>query len=208
MLLGFCYSICMEIDLFSTFLFAFITTFTPGPNTISSGTMGLNFGYRKSLPYFFGIATGFFSIMVLSSLFATLLQQLMPSVVPVLTVLGSLYILYLAYHVYFASYLLSQRAVKALGYSNGLLLQLLNPKVIILGLTVYSTFLKEMERTPLYIIASALVFTLLSFSALTTWALFGLGISRLLRTERTRRIVNAVLSLLLVFTAVRLLIGL
>ncbi|NCC13709.1 MAG: LysE family translocator [Spirochaetia bacterium] len=197
----------MEIDLFSTFLFAFITTFTPGPNTISSHAMGMNYGYRRSLPYFAGIATGFFSIMVLSALFATLLQQLMPSVVPLLTILGSLYILYLAYHVFFASYLLSQRAVKALGYSNGLLLQLLNPKVIILGLTVYSTFLKEMDRSPISIILSALVFTLMSFTALTTWALFGLGIARLLKTERTRRIVNAILSLLLVYTAVKMVLN-
>ncbi|NCC88756.1 MAG: LysE family translocator [Spirochaetia bacterium] len=197
----------MEIDLFSTFLFAFITTFTPGPNTISSHAMGMNYGYRRSLPYFAGIATGFFSIMVLSALFATLLQQLMPSVVPLLTILGSLYILYLAYHVFFASYLLSQRAVKALGYSNGLLLQLLNPKVIILGLTVYSTFLKEMDRSPIPIILSALVFTLMSFTALTTWALFGLGIARLLKTERTRRIVNAILSLLLVYTAVKMVLN-
>ncbi|NBK26267.1 MAG: hypothetical protein EOM68_30180 [Spirochaetia bacterium] len=198
----------MEIDLLATFLFAFITTFTPGPNTISSHAMGLNYGYRRSLPYFGGIATGFFSIMLLCSLFATLLQQHVPAVVPMLTIFGSLYILYLAYHVFFASYLLSQRAPKALGYSNGLLLQLLNPKVIILGLTVYSTFLRDMERRAIYLVASALAFTLMSFTALTTWALFGLGISRLLKTERTRRIVNAVLSLLLVYTAVRMFIGL
>lgn len=198
----------MEIDLLATFLFAFITTFTPGPNTISSHAMGLNYGYRRSLPYFMGIATGFFSIMLLCSLFATLLQQHVPAVVPMLTIFGSLYILYLAYHVFFASYLLSQRAPKALGYSNGLLLQLLNPKVIILGLTVYSTFLRDMERRAIYLVASALAFTLMSFTALTTWALFGLGISRLLKTERTRRIVNAVLSLLLVYTAVRMFIGL
>ena len=170
--------------------------------------MGLNYGYRRSLPYFFGIATGFFSIMLTSAALATALQQLMPRMVFFLTVAGSLYILYLAYHVLTSSYAFSQTAVKPLGYSNGLLLQLLNPKVIILGLTVYSTFLKDMVRTPFNLIASALCFTLMSFSALSTWALFGLGISRLLKTEATHRLVNTVLSLLLVYTAGKMLLAL
>jgi len=87
-------------------------------------------------------------------------------------------------------------------------LQLLNPKVIVLGLTVYATFLKDMSRTPINLILSALCFTLMSFSALSTWALFGLGLSRLLKTEATRRLVNAVLSLLLVYTAARMLLAL
>lgn len=95
-----------------------------------------------------------------------------------------------------------------LGYRNGLLLQLLNPKVIILGLTVYSTFLGSMERTPFNLLASALCFTLMSFSALTTWALFGMALSRLLRTESARKAVNAVLALLLAYTAVRMLFNL
>lgn len=198
----------MQIDLFSTFMFAFITTFSPGPNTISSHAMGLNYGYRRSLPYFFGIATGFFSIMLISAALATFFQQVMPRMVSFLTVAGSLYILYLAYHVLTSSYAFSQTAVKPLGYSNGLLLQLLNPKVIILGLTVYATFLKDMSRTPINLILSALCFTLMSFSALSTWALFGLGLSRLLKTEATRRLVNAVLSLLLVYTAARMLLNL
>jgi len=198
----------MQIDMLATFTFAFITTFTPGPNTISSHAMGLNYGYRKSLPYFFGIATGFFSIMLLSAALATILQQLMPSVVTYLTIAGSLYILYLAYHVFTSSYSFSQTIVKPLGYSNGLLLQLLNPKVIILGLTVYSTFLRDMARTPFNLAASALCFTLMSFSALSTWALFGIGISRLLRTEHTRKVVNAALALLLVYTAVRMVLNL
>lgn len=189
-------------------MFALITTFTPGPNTISSHAMGLNYGYRRSLPYFFGIATGFFSIMLLSAALAAALKQSMPRMVSFLTVAGSLYILYLAYHVFRSSYNPSQSVAKPLGYSNGLLLQLLNPKVIILGLTVYSTFLRDMERSLFNLLLSALCFTLMSFTALTTWALFGQAISRLLKSELSRRIINASLSLLLVYTAAKMLMTL
>jgi threonine/homoserine/homoserine lactone efflux protein len=48
----------------------------------------------------------------------------------------------------------------------------------------------------------------MSFSALSTWALFGIGISRLLRTEHTRKVVNAALALLLMYTAVRMVLNL
>lgn len=197
-----------QVDLLATFVFAFITTFTPGPNTISSGTMGLNWGYRKSLPYFFGIATGFFGIMVLSSTLAVLLESLLPSVVTYVTIAGAAYILYLAWHIRSSSYVLKDSPARMPGYLNGLVLQLLNPKVSILGLTVYTTFLREMPRTTLNILVSTLFFTGLSFSALSTWALCGTAISTLLKDGKKRNVVNTILALALVYMAIKLVIGL
>ena len=41
----------MNSDLFALMSFVIITTFTPGPNNISSASQGVLFGYRKALPY-------------------------------------------------------------------------------------------------------------------------------------------------------------
>ena len=43
------------------FLFVMVTTFIPGPNNISSASIGVRYGYRETLKYLTGIAVGFFA---------------------------------------------------------------------------------------------------------------------------------------------------
>jgi threonine/homoserine/homoserine lactone efflux protein len=84
--------------------------------------------------------------MLLGGLFASLLVRVLPEVVQVFSYAGAAYILYLAYRVLHVDYALSGQSPILLGYKDGLLLQLFNPKVLVLALTVYTTFLGTMDR--------------------------------------------------------------
>ena len=42
----------MNIDTIPLISFVIVTTFTPGPNNISSAAMGVAYGYRRTLTYF------------------------------------------------------------------------------------------------------------------------------------------------------------
>ena len=79
---------------------AFITvmSFTPGPNTIMAMSEGQQKGFRKGLVFNLGILFGLIIIGGVISLFASIFQQY-ESVVFGLKIIGSLYLLYLAYHV-------------------------------------------------------------------------------------------------------------
>jgi cysteine/O-acetylserine efflux protein len=77
--------------------FVLITTFTPGPNNISSSSMGILYGYQRSVNYLLGIASGFFGIMLLSGLISRTLYTLFPAIEGALRIVGALYILWLAY---------------------------------------------------------------------------------------------------------------
>jgi cysteine/O-acetylserine efflux protein len=118
--------------------------------------------------------------------------------------LGAAYILYLAYRVLHADYTLSQKGSKLLDYKDGLLLQLFNPKVLVLALTVYTTFLGTMDRNISSLFLSALFLTIMSFSAISLWAFFGTTFARLLTSQKARRMVNGALALLLVYSAITL----
>jgi cysteine/O-acetylserine efflux protein len=166
--------------------------------------MGIQVGYRRSIPYFWGIATGFFSIMLLGGLFASLLVRVLPEVVQVFSYAGAAYILYLAYRVLHVDYALSGQSPILLGYKDGLLLQLFNPKVLVLALTVYTTFLGTMDRNISSLFLSALFLTIMSFSAISLWAFFGTTFARLLTSQKARRMVNGALALLLVYSAITL----
>jgi len=40
--------------------FALITTFSPGPNNLSTASMSINYGIKRTMNYIFGVVTGFF----------------------------------------------------------------------------------------------------------------------------------------------------
>lgn len=193
------------IDLSAFLAFAIITGYTPDPNTISSASMALTFGYRRSIPYHLGIGCGFFLLMIASALVASAIKTLLPSLIPYLTVLGSLYIVYLAVHMLRSSFSLASKMPKPLGFGRGMLLQLFNPKALLMGLTIYSTFLVDVPTTIVWRGGSALFLALLMYGSITLYALTGAALLRLLHAKRVGKAINIALSLSLVYTAITLL---
>jgi len=196
----------MQVDMVSLFMFAFATTFSPGPNTISSASMGLSFGYKRSFKFMLGIAVGFFLIMLSCSLLSAFIQVYLPKMVTVLSYIGSLYIFYLAYHTFKSGYSFTEGEGKPLGFGRGFMLQIVNPKVIILGLSVYTTFLVSMPHTWFNLIFSALGFTMMSFTAVSTWAKFGSLVGETMQKDRSRKIINTFFALSLCYVAIRMVV--
>jgi len=191
----------MGIDLIPLVSFVLVTTFTPGPNNISSASMGVFYGYRDTVKYLAGIMVGFFLIMLLCAYVSSTLLKLMPSVEPVLRIIGSLYILWLAFGTARASYTFDNTDRPPMGFKKGFFLQTFNPKVAVYGLTLYSTFLATAAKNPLLLTVSALLFALTAFWATSTWALGGSAIRKHLHQDRVRMLVNTILVLLLIYTA-------
>jgi cysteine/O-acetylserine efflux protein len=194
----------MDVDFFGLVVFVCITTFTPGPNNITSASMGIRFGYRHTLRYLGGIVVGFFLIMLLCALGSTVLLQVFPDVRTLLQVVGAAYILWLAFHTLRSSYTFEEDQQVLFSFSHGFFLQLLNPKLLIYGLTLYSGFLAGIGTHPAYLFASALVFTGIGFLAISTWTLVGSSIRRYLDRPKVKGVLNTVLALLLVYTAIEL----
>jgi len=185
--------------------FALITTFTPGPNNLSCASMSINFGIKKTMNYIYGIVTGFFLLLLLCGLFSNLIFTALPSVEPIMRWIGASYILYLAYGTFRASFSFREKSDQYLwGFYKGVLLQFLNPKAIIYGLTLYSVFLNPLIGNPLYIILFSLGFAFIGFCALLTWVSFGAIINQFLHHAKSRIIINSILSLLLAYTAVKI----
>ena len=193
------------IDFGTLIPFALITTFTPGPNNLSCASMTINFGIKKTMNYIYGIVTGFFLLLLLCGFFSNLLFTAIPSVEPIMRWIGATYILYLAYGTFRASFSFQEKSDQYLwGFYKGVLLQFLNPKAIIYGLTLYSVFLNPLIGNPLYIILFSLGFALIGLCALLIWALFGVIINQYLHNLKLRIIINSILSLLLAYTAIKI----
>jgi len=194
----------VDINLVPFLSFVLITTFTPGPNNISSTSMGILYGYKRTLNYLLGITTGFFFIMLLCGLVSTTLLRIFPVFERMLRLIGAAYIIWLAVETLRASYNFSKDAQPLMGYMQGMLLQFLNIKMIIYGMAIYATFLAPLVNQPFYLLVSALGLACLAFLSTSTWALFGSAIRAYLRLPKIKRFVNIGLAVLLIYTAVKL----
>jgi hypothetical protein len=127
-----------------------------------------------------------------------------PAIETPLRLIGAAYILYLAYSMLKASYQFKAQDEKPLGFNQGFLLQLLNPKLFVYALTLFTGFLAPITTSlPLLILAACLL-AVVAFCATSGWALFGTVVKAYLRHPRVKLIVNIVLSLALVYTALEL----
>ena len=195
----------MTTSLLSVLSFALISTFTPGPSNISSASMAVLHGYRTTLKYQAGLAFGVFLLMLVSGWFSGTLLQLFPAFEPIMRYLGAGYILYLAYGMLKASYSFREEKLKALGFTHGLMLQLLNPKLFIYAFTLFSAFLAGITRNMGLLIFAAALLAGISFCATSLWAVCGSAIKNYLHNPRLKTIVNIILAVSLVYAAVTLL---
>ena len=194
----------MSIDLFPLISFVLITTFTPGPANISSASMGVLHGYRKSLRFLLGLVSGLFLVMLLSGLVSGTLLRFFPALEPILRYLGAAYILYLAFSILKASYTFEAGDVKPMGYFHGLALNISNPKLLVYAFTLFSTFLAPVTENVSLLVLTLILLALTAFCATSTWALFGTIIKNYLHSPRAKMIVNVILSLFLVYAAIEL----
>lgn len=178
-----------------------VTTFTPGPNNILSMSNGLRFGYKKTLNFLLGIFSGFIVVMLLCGWLNYVLLSLLPQVKFWLNLLGAAYMVYLAVHI-----VLSKPAEDEPGESRlntfkaGFIMQFLNLKVILYGITIYSSFIIQAYQNPLMVSLFAPLLAGISFISISLWALGGDLFRSFLR--RYYLVFNLAMGAVLVYTAV------
>jgi cysteine/O-acetylserine efflux protein len=194
----------MTTSLFSIISYVLISSFTPGPSNISTASMAVLHGYKNTLKYQAGLALGVFLLMLVSGLLSTTLLSIFPAFEPIMRYIGAGYILYLAFGILKASYLFTdtEAEVKPLGFVYGLVLQILNPKLVVYSFSLFSAFLASVTRNFVPLMFVCILLAATSFCATSVWALFGTAIKSYLHNPRLKAIVNIILSLSLVYTAI------
>jgi cysteine/O-acetylserine efflux protein len=188
--------------------YAIATTFTPGPNNASASSSGMQHGFRKTLPYLIGISIGFFVILAASGLLLDFIMQIYSKISSYLKWIGALYMLWLAV-VPFIPQGKSGKKSMSVSYTlyNGMILQLVNIKVILYGITLYSSFSALIGYSPVAVIVSSLFLTILGFGSIALWTFIGSAFSAYFKNKIFFYSFNAIMSLLLVYSAVSILLN-
>ncbi|KAA0760338.1 LysE family transporter [Bacillus sp. SH5-2] len=188
------------MPIFSFLLFVFISSFTPGPNNFLAMTYANQHGLKRSIQFCIGVALGFFILTFLCSFFNVVLINILPIIELPLKILGVAYMLYLAFKI-----LTSKGNTEPTEKNNtnlftvGVSLQFVNPKGILFGLTVVSTFILPYYQSYLSYVFFSLFLGLVGLMSTFSWSLFGSMFQKILLKHN--RLFNIIMAILLVFSA-------
>lgn len=194
---------------FSFFIYTVLTALLPGPNNILALNNTMTVGYKKSKFLLWGIYTGFTTIIFLSALFTQFLSGSLDEVFYYLRYLGAVYLIYLAWSVIRSKPMNIDEVNKKNIASNpkkdfwkGFILQFVNVKIIIYGITAFSSFVLPNYQNLNIIICFALFLSFVGSFATFIWAIAGQKLTVFL--NKHFRIVNIVMGVLLIYCAVSL----
>jgi threonine/homoserine/homoserine lactone efflux protein len=178
-----------------------IVAITPGPNNIMSMNNAIQKGFRKAIPFNLGIFAGFIFVLILCTVFSSLLFAVIPRIQFPMKVLGASYMIYLAVKPFLLS---KKREAKDSNGSFfiGAALQLINPKLMIYGITAISSFILPWYTDIPILAFFIFLLSFVGFACTICWSFFGSLLSKIF--SKYGRIINIVMALLLVYCAVSL----
>ncbi len=188
----------MALDTFiALVIFAFVASVTPGPNNMMLLASGVNFGYRRTIPHMFGIAGGFFVLLICVGAGLGTLLTTFPAVHTVLKIAGGLYLLYLAWRIATSGALGGSETRRApMSFMAAAMFQWVNPKAWMMGVSAMAIY-TDPAQPFLSVFLVAVAFVLVNFPSVSVWAGFGTALRGFLANDGRRRIFNVAMGVVL-----------
>jgi len=187
------------MDITSFLLYCFIITATPGPTNVVFLSTTQNDGIKQGLHFSYGSTIAFFILLALSAFLNSLFSTLVPKVLLMMQILGTAYMLYLAYQIVKMD--ISSDATNKVGnFKSGFFMQFLNPKVVLFTMTVIPSFVLPYYESFFAIFVSGFAITLIGLIAFLLWVMFGAIFKQFL--QQHKKVVNACMACCLIYAAI------
>jgi threonine/homoserine/homoserine lactone efflux protein len=181
-------------------MYVVMTTFTPGPNNLMAMSNGLHTGFQRTVKFLIGVFFGFIAVMSICAFANFAFMTFVPSLHSWLSLFGAAYMIYLAIHIMRSKPHAEHENLSLNTFNAGFTMQLINPKLILYGLTVISNFIIPIYRSIPILLIFVLFLAIVGLIATSSWAYFGV----VFRTffAKYERIINLAMGLLLIYTAI------
>lgn len=175
-------------------LYSIINAFTPGPGNILALNTVANYGVKKGKPLFIGIFTGYYVVQLICAVFVFCINTILPGVLGIMKYIGALYILWLAIHIAISKPQ-SDNTEKSASFMKGFLLQFVNVKIYLFGITALTGYITDYSTKLWILILFELIIATIGTIATITW--IGLGALLQKAYKKYFRPINIVLALFL-----------
>jgi threonine/homoserine/homoserine lactone efflux protein len=174
--------------------FAFVGSFSPGPNNAVLWASGISFGFRRTVPQIVGAALGVGTLVVGVAAGIGAFLEAVPAAALGLRVAGSVYLLYVAWQVAGSGVIGRAEVTRPLTLRQAAIFQWLNPKAWVFAIALVGTFLPEDLLRPAGIALLTGVVILVVGVSFTIWAAGGAALARFVEDDRRRRVVGLLLA--------------
>lgn len=187
------------MNITSFLIYCIVVTFTPGPSNIVILSSTQKVGARKTMPYVGGATLAFGLLLTASAFLNQLLAGVLPGILKVMQIVGGLYMVYLAYQIYKMG--TTEDAPKQVtGFWNGLVMQFVNPKVVLFTFTVIPSYVFPYYQSSFSSLLFVLLITFIGFLAYSSWVVFGSVFRTLL--NRHQKLLSILMALFLLYSAI------
>jgi len=175
--------------LFGLVAFAFVSSITPGPNNMMLMASGANFGLRRTVPHMLGVALGFGLMVGLVGIGLLSLFDLWPMSHAIIKWAGVAYMIWLAFKIARSGPPKPGAAGgRPFSFLQAAAFQWVNPKAWTMALGATAAYAPRGDLLAVGLVA--LVFTLVNFPSVGTWAVLGQALGVWLADARRLRIFN------------------
>jgi len=181
---------------FAICLFALVTTGTPGPNNIMLTSSGANFGFRKTIPHMAGVNLGLISLHLLMGLGLGAIFIQFPMLQNILKVLGSAYLLWLAWKMLGNSVAATRNTPQPLTMLQAASFQYVNPKAWVMAIGANVSFSLAGDLYWVSVVAIIGAYFLVGPCTNTSWVMFGKAIGRYLSSPQRLKAFNIIMAVL------------
>ena len=192
----------MHPEILSIALFWFVAAFTPGPNNVVASYSGFNFGITKTIPLILGVTLGFTSLIFFLTIGLINVFKIFPILQNILKNLGTLFLLYLAYKISFSKSSKEEEKKNPVTFFDTYFFQFLNPKGVLFGIIIVSTYLELGENYLSYAIQIVLLAFIFSSTSITLWTFIGKFLRKFATNDKFINYFNYAMSLLLLLSIV------
>lgn len=180
-------------------VFAFVTSISPGPSNFMLLASGASFGFARTMPQLFGIATGFNTLLLAMGFGLGAMLDAFPVLNAALKVGGGAYLLYLAWRIGTARPCADATLGHPLTFAEAAAFQWINPKAWTVAVAAMAIYTRP-ELPFLSALAVSAAFALLCLPALAAWVWAGMVLHGLLSDAAWLRRFNIAMGLLLAAT--------
>ena len=192
----------MHPEILSMALFWIVAAYTPGPNNVIASYSGFNFGIKKTLPHIFGVTLGFTLLMFLLTLGLVNVFKIFPIIQVSLKYLGSMFLIYLAYKISFSQLDNEKKNVNPVKFIETFIFQFLNPKGVLIGVIIVSTYVEHGSNYLAYATQIVLFAFMVSLTSITFWTFVGKYLRKFATNEKFIKYFNYAMSVLLLLSII------
>ena len=183
-------------------LLILVGNFTPGPNNILASYSGFHFGIKKTIPLIMAVTFGWPALILTTNFVLIFIFRQYPIVQTILEVLGSVFLIYLAYKLSQTKNIEEKELDEPIRFIPYFFFQFINPKGVVTAIIIVTKFIDSNENFIRDTIIVVSLCCLSAFLSISTWTMSGGYLKTVLKNKTSIAVYHYIMAFLLVMIVV------